>query len=612
MAALCAVRLVASGNGIGVAAYLAVTIGASVVAWVAFARATSAVRCWLAIGISSSAIGDLGYEIQRAVTGTEPDVSFADGPWILAYVGVGLAALLLLRRPNTATPSGTGDGDAAIDIAVVVLLAGLVLWYFWVGRTLGDAEVSLFVRSVWATYPVLDIALLALVVRILIECRTDARAGAFLAGGASCWLVSDFAFMILVPEGRLSDVLDAGWMIGAALLAAACLFPIDVEVIGARQGEHKRVGALRISLALAPLLVPGVIELNAYFEGDTVNPIPLLVATAAFAGLAGARALRLMRLRDEAQRRLVQSEHLYRALADNSSDAVLILDREGVVTNDVPELATLLGQPGVRTLGFRALDFIAVADTGSRALFDSALLAPGVPLTGEACVARPDGHLLWFATRAVNLLDDPAVGGIVVNVHDITGRKRAEAELVHQAFHDSLTGLPNRALFRDRTQHALDRRAHTGIGPSVVYIDLDGFKTINDDHGHLLGSRALIEAADVIRASARETDIVARFGGDEFAILLPETGMEGAHSVARRLRERLQRFTFLAGIAPAGRVTASIGVATLPDVADTAEGLLQAADAAMYRVKVTGKNGIHIAGSETAGVRLPTGEQEIS
>ncbi len=82
--------------------------------------------------------------------------------------------------------------------------------------------------------------------------------------------------------------------------------------------------------------------------------------------------------------------------------------------------------------------------------------------------------------------------------------------------------------------------------------------------------------------------------------------------MARRLRDRLQRFTFLAGVAPGARITGSIGVATLPDVADTAEGLLQAADAAMYRVKVTGKNGIHIAGSEQAAARLPAEEEELS
>jgi diguanylate cyclase (GGDEF)-like protein len=177
---------------------------------------------------------------------------------------------------------------------------------------------------------------------------------------------------------------------------------------------------------------------------------------------------------------------------------------------------------------------------------------------------------------------------------------------------DDLTQLYNSRYLNEVLRKETKRAMRSGWPLSLLFIDLDGFKAINDDHGHLLGSRALIEAADVIRASARETDIVARFGGDEFAILLPETGVEGAHSVARRLRDRLQRFSFLAGLAPSSRITASIGVATLPDVADTAEGLLQAADAAMYHVKMTGKNGIHIAGAETTGVRFPAGEQEIS
>jgi diguanylate cyclase (GGDEF)-like protein len=175
---------------------------------------------------------------------------------------------------------------------------------------------------------------------------------------------------------------------------------------------------------------------------------------------------------------------------------------------------------------------------------------------------------------------------------------------------DDLTQLYNSRYLNDALRRETKRATRSGWPLSLLFIDLDGFKRINDAHGHLLGGRALIEAADVIRASARETDIVARFGGDEFAILLPETGVEGAQSVARRLRDRIQRFAFLAERGPGSRLTASIGVATLPDVADTAEGLLQAADAAMYRVKVTGKNGIHIAGSENHAPRGAAEEQE--
>ena len=142
------------------------------------------------------------------------------------------------------------------------------------------------------------------------------------------------------------------------------------------------------------------------------------------------------------------------------------------------------------------------------------------------------------------------------------------------------------------------KRALRGNRPlSLLFVDLDGFKSINDSHGHLFGSRALVESASVIRASARETDIVARFGGDEFALVLPDSASDGAVSVGERIRDRLAAHRFLEGDGLSIALTASVGVATLPDVAATAEELIQAADEAMYWVKSHGKNGIHVAGA---------------
>jgi diguanylate cyclase (GGDEF)-like protein len=142
------------------------------------------------------------------------------------------------------------------------------------------------------------------------------------------------------------------------------------------------------------------------------------------------------------------------------------------------------------------------------------------------------------------------------------------------------------------------KRALRGSRPlSLLFVDLDGFKSINDSHGHLFGSRALVESASVIRASARETDIVARFGGDEFALVLPDTASDGAVSVGERIRDRLAAHRFLEADGLSIALTASVGVATLPDVAATAEELVQAADEAMYWVKSHGKNGIHVAGA---------------
>jgi diguanylate cyclase (GGDEF)-like protein len=171
--------------------------------------------------------------------------------------------------------------------------------------------------------------------------------------------------------------------------------------------------------------------------------------------------------------------------------------------------------------------------------------------------------------------------------------QRAEALSVT----DDLTQLYNSRYLSQVLRRETKRASRSGRPLSLLFIDLDGFKSINDSHGHLFGSRALVEAASVIRASARETDIVARFGGDEFALVLPDTGSDGATFVGERIREKIAAWSFLRSEGLNIALTVSVGVATLPDAAETAEQLIQAADEAMYEVKDRGKNGIHVAGS---------------
>ena len=171
--------------------------------------------------------------------------------------------------------------------------------------------------------------------------------------------------------------------------------------------------------------------------------------------------------------------------------------------------------------------------------------------------------------------------------------QRAEALSVT----DDLTQLYNSRFLSHVLRRETKRASRGGRPLSLLFVDLDGFKSINDTHGHLFGSRALVEAAGVIRASARETDMVARFGGDEFALILPDTGSEGAAAVGERVRERIAAFRFLQGDGLSIKLTVSVGVATLPDVAASADGLVHAADQAMYWIKEHGKNGLHVAGS---------------
>ena len=185
---------------------------------------------------------------------------------------------------------------------------------------------------------------------------------------------------------------------------------------------------------------------------------------------------------------------------------------------------------------------------------------------------------------AVRTVLEPAA----IALDNATALQKAEALSVT----DDLTRLYNSRYLNQALRRETKRASRSGRPLSLLFLDLDGFKTVNDNHGHLAGSKALAETATIVRGCARETDIVARFGGDEFALILPDTGREGAFSVAGRIRDRVAAAQFLASDGLSLHLTVSIGVATLPDSAGSAEELLRAADAAMYRVKASGKNGI--------------------
>ena len=226
----------------------------------------------------------------------------------------------------------------------------------------------------------------------------------------------------------------------------------------------------------------------------------------------------------------------------------------------------------------------AVAALGLPLVARGAVIGAVVGLAAERAAAPPvyDAE----TRRALALLLDPAAVALD------NARRMAQAEALSVT--DDLTRLFNARFLKQALTRELKRSVRSGRPLSVIFLDLDGFKGVNDQHGHLRGSRTLVEFAGILRACARETDVLARYGGDEFALVLPETDRSGAHSVAERIRARVAEFSFLASEGLDVRLTTSIGFASRDSGGrQSVTDLLHAADEAMYWVKAHGKNGIH-------------------
>ncbi len=581
--ALVVVRLVQRAGAVADVAYLAAAAGAGVAAFVFLAGHDHTARrglVLLAASVAASGFADLVWEVIAAVD-NEPDVSVADVFYLASYV---LLISAVLGRSTHTRWWRTPDVDGLIDLVTFTTVALVVIDHLVdLGATLDDTSVSPGVRLVWVSYPVLDAVLLAAILSALTTGRLRGRTGAFLLTGAACWLLADIGY--LREEGALTAWLDAGWMLGAGALAAAVAVPSGTEDVLDR--PERSVGAARILVNLVPLLIPPGLHVLAHAEGLEENVLSLSLAMVVLVVCAYLRNTRLMRARDAQERRIVEREHYHRVLANNSFDAVVVIDRSGCTRTASVQLAEMFGRDD---LGAPGADVIEALPADQRERLRSELerlwATPGARAESDLEIPDHEGRPRWFHLRTVNLRHDPTIGGVVLNLYEVTERKLAERELAHQAFHDALTGLPNRALFNERVSHTL--QSARGRGTAVIFLDVDGFKSANDRFGHGVGDQLLQQVAARLAAVLRDSDTVARFGGDEFAILIEcaHDPLDEATTAAERVLQELSQ-PFRLGDHEL-TLSASIGVAIASHDA-TAETLLRDADIAMYRSKAAGK-----------------------
>ncbi len=300
-------------------------------------------------------------------------------------------------------------------------------------------------------------------------------------------------------------------------------------------------------------------------------------------------ALESATLTEQVQRR--KSEARFESLVQHSSDLITVVGADATITYQSPSSERVLGYTPEELLGTR-FDSLLVGGDRARLLH---LLTDGPVRTGsdgevlECTLRHKDGSEREFEILHTNLLDDEHVQGVVLNARDIGERKAFEEQLAHQAFHDAVTGLPNRAFFVERVRQAIARARREDSGLAIIFLDLDDFKTINDSLGHAAGDDVLLSVAKRLDASVRASDTAARFGGDEFAILLEDvqTVDEGAET-AERIIEALAQPMSIGGKELSIRCSLGISVLESEGRGD-ADELIRNADAAMYIAKRDGK-----------------------
>ncbi|WP_052441515.1 putative bifunctional diguanylate cyclase/phosphodiesterase [Streptacidiphilus anmyonensis] len=571
---------------------------------------------WVCFGLSSLMVavgnGIWGW-YECVLRQSLPSPSIADYVFLFFAPPAILGLLMLSNRPRNAA----GWLCLALD---AWLIAGSLLTLSWslaLGRTAQGDQHSPLRLAVGLAYPLLDILLISMVLGLRFRRQDSNRAAVHTAiVGLALTVLCDAVFtsQSFKDAYHSGELLDAGWFCGSMLLAWA------PWAGGGRALTRESVRRPRVAStfsALTPYAATGVCTIGLLYNAlgqHHLDRLVLIISCTVVMALILRQGVMLLDNLALAQRLSHQERH-FRSLVQGSSDVIMIADPDGVLRYVSPAAAGVYGRPAEELVGTRLPEMVHPDDLGhvlwevqrylAKAPAHAAQGAQGArgahgsagahgptaePTARIECRVRSGAGEWLDVESTVNRYRD----GLIFNCRDISERVRLQAQLEHNAFHDALTGLPNRALFLKRGRDALTPRAEKRPDVAVLFVDLDGFKAVNDTAGHQVGDELLVLAAKRLRESVREGDTVARLGGDEFAVLLVgEVDRERAFAIAERLRLAVSAPYALGNEEHA--VAASIGIAFAePAVGpESAADLLRSADLAMYQAKRRGKDRVH-------------------
>jgi diguanylate cyclase (GGDEF)-like protein/PAS domain S-box-containing protein len=593
-------------NTLGLTSWIAVIVG------IRRNKPSYSLPWWLfVVGLLLYWMGDVyTYSYPQYILHHEvPFPSIGDAIYLSVYVALMLGLLLLVRKRNPQRNRNT-----LIDAAILTLGLSLLSWVLLIAPYIHDDTMGLLPKLVSVAYPLGDIILLAAAIRLILDTGQRRPSFYLLSASIVSLLVTDFVYGVMTLDNAYHHqlLLDLGWFSYQLLWGAAALHPSMVGLQEPAGPQEAKLTPLRLSLLTgASLIAPVCILLKEVRRGD-LDLIVIICASMVLFGFVVMRMVGLVRQQErsaERERELAEekarltaevqrrsSEARFGSLVQNATDLITVVGSDATITYQSPSSEHVLGYPPQELLGTRFDRLVAADDAGHllRLLADGAAYARKDGEVIECTLRHRDGGMRQFEILHTNLLDDEHVRGIVLNARDISERKAFEEQLAHQAFHDPVTNLPNRALFVERVRHAISRARRENGELGVIFLDIDDFKTINDSLGHGAGDTALIDVAKRLSASIRSSDTAARFGGDEFVVLLEDLdGTETAVEVAERILEDLRQPLMVAGKELALR--GSIGISILEGASSaSADELIRDADAAMYIAKRDGKGGYRL------------------